>query len=197
MLGPEGVSRALIARLVAEYPAVVAAFRTRYAAAPEDIPDILRVYPAERDVLSIESFPAVFVTESETTGKLDTRQLDATGESDLYSFRYRKRIFIFVTGDATDALDLLRKRLILATREILLTNKILYNTGGQYAVIDGNTVKESFSDTVADNANQFLSGAYIELEVVTEEVLAAFPAPPNAHGTEYIVAVGNIDPAGP
>lgn len=188
MLGPEGVSRALITRLVDEYPAALTGFRERYGASVNDIPDILRVYPAERDVLSIESFPAVFVTESETTGRLDTRQLDSsTGEEDTYTFRYRKRIFIFVTGDAVDPLDLLRKRLILATREILLTNKILYKEGGQYAAVDGNTVRESFSDTVADRSNQFLSGAYLELDVVTEEVLAAWP-PPSPYPTEFVIA---------
>jgi hypothetical protein len=194
MLGPEGVSRALINRLVAKYPSVIADFRERYNASADDIPTVMRVYPAERDVLSIESFPAVFVTESETTGKLDTRQIEADGESDTYTFRYRKRIFIFCAGDATDPLDLLRKRLILATREILLTDKILYNTGGQYAVVDGNTVRESFSDIVANQSNQFLSGAYLELDVVTEELLAAYP-PPSEHGTDFVVPVGNLDPA--
>jgi hypothetical protein len=188
MLGPEGVSRALVTRLVEQYPLAVSGFRRRYNADPLDIPHIVRVFPAERDTATIESFPAVFVTETETTGRLDTRRVDSDGERDVYEYRYRKRIFLFVTGDSTDQVDLLRKRLVLATREILLTNKILFDDGEQYIAVDGNTVKESFSDTVADNSGQFFSGAYLELDVTTEETLAAWPAPYGA-AEEFVVVI--------
>lgn len=194
MLGPEGVSRALVDRLVTEFPDTIAGFRTRYNADEYEIPSVLHVYPTERELLTLMDFPAVFVTELETTGKLDTRQIDADGEEDLYSFRYRKRIFLFCAGDATDLVDLLRKRLALATREILLTNKILYKQDGQYAWVDGNTVRESFSEVSANGSGQFLAGAYIELEVVTEELLSAYP-PPSENPTVFVVDVALPDTA--
>lgn len=177
MLGPEGVARALVTRLREMYPIVLAGFRERYGVDDVVLPEVENIYPAERSLVDIEGFPAIFVTELDTTGKLDTRMIESAEEGDLYLYKYRMRVFVWVVSDSTDSVDLLRKRLVLATREALLANKILHDAGGQYAELDANTLRESFSDTVAGENRELLGGAYLEMEIATQEHLAAWPGP--------------------
>jgi hypothetical protein len=177
MLGAEGVSTAIKDKAEAAMPAKLAQLRARYSADEWTIPAPASLYSTNKDILSIEQFPSIIVTTVDTTGRIGNRQLGGDGVRDVYQYKYRMRIFVYVTGRDDEATDLLRQRYVLAAREVLLTNKILVDAGGQYAALDPNTVKESYSDVAADEAQMLLAGAYLEFEVTTSESLAAYPVP--------------------
>ncbi|AIZ01701.1 putative structural protein [Arthrobacter phage vB_ArtM-ArV1] len=174
MLGAEGVARALVYRIQARFPAKLAEIRTRLAVDAAELPELNAIYPHEINLRAVNAYPCMSVVEYETTGRIGNRQMDSDGDYDEYSYRYRMRVFIWGMGTDHVGTDLLRKRLTLAAREVLLNDKIFYDQGGQYAELDPATLKESFSDVgdVADN--QFLGGAYLEFEVVTQETLKAY-----------------------
>lgn len=176
MLGAEGVSSAIIQKIRDNAEGKIAQLRARYGAAADVLPMPAALYTTDQDVLSIENYPAIICTTVDTTGRIGNRQLSSDGEVDVYQYKYRMRVFVYVTGhDYTDT-DLLRKRFVLALREILLTNLILVDEAGQYALMEPNSVKESYSDVASNAASQLLAGAYLELEVTTAESLAAYPA---------------------
>lgn len=197
MLGPEGVARSLVGRLVERVPAKLAEIRTRLGVDAHELPNLDAVYATEIDVLAITNFPCMAVVEYDTTGRLGNRQLDIDSVYDEYQYRYRMRVFVWGMANGHVETDLLRKRMILAAREVLLTDKILHNddAGGQYAETDAGTLRESFSDIGERAERQFLGNAYLEFEVVTQERLyvQVAPAEPAAIFTG-LTAVGLDEP---
>jgi hypothetical protein len=178
MLGPEGVADALVNRLRAQYPAKLAQLRTRYSASLRELPEIRDVFDVEQDLRSIDMFPCVFVIETETDGRVSNQQIDMDAFADEYFFRYRMRCFIWTVGEDTAYVARAIRRYILATREILLGNKILHNTPGQNAIVDPETIKESTGDIAQDEAGLRLGMAYVELEIMTQEAIATYPERP-------------------
>jgi len=177
MLGAEGVSAAIVKKLETSLPAKITEMRARYGVPAAVLPMPASLYSTEMDVLSIDKYPALIVTTVDTTGKIGNRQFAGTDEVDVYQYKYRMRVFIYVTGKDHGDTDLLRKRYALAAREVLLTNLILVNAGGQYAILEPNTVKESYSDVATNQAQLLFAGVYVEFEVTTAETLAAYPIP--------------------
>jgi hypothetical protein len=181
MLGPEGVADAVVNRLRAQYPPKLAQFRTRYNATVKQLPDIRDVFDVEQDLRSIDMFPCVFVIETETDGRVSNQQIDMDSFGDEYFFRYRMRCFIWTVGEDTAYVARAIRRYILATREILLANKILHDTPGQNAIVDPETIKESTGDIAVDEAGLRLGMAYVEFEVMTQEAIATYPERPFSH----------------
>lgn len=179
MLGPEGVAKALVYRLHERMPAKLAEMRTRLGVDAYELPDLRTMSPTEIDIRAVNDFPAVAVVEFDTTGRLGNQQIDMDAGYEEYVYRYRMRVFVWSMADGHIEVDLQRKRLILAIREILLQGKIIHDdpTAGQYAEIDMNTLKESFSDVGSLTEEQLLGGAYIEVEVPTQERLAWLEQP--------------------
>lgn len=175
VLGAEGVSTAIVTKLREHAPAKITQLRARYGADTATLPMPASLHSTAKDTLSIEEYPAIVCTTVDTTGRIGNRQLSSDGEFDVYQYKYRMRVFVFVTGADTEDTDLLRKRFVLAVREILLTNLILVDGAGQYALMDPNTIKESYSDVAKNDAEQLFAAAYLEFEVTTAESLASFP----------------------
>lgn len=175
MLGPEGVADAIVNRLRAQYPIKLAELRTRYNATIQELPGIRDVFDVEQDLRSIDMFPCVFLIETETDGRVSNQQIDMDGVEDEYFFRYRMRAFIWSIGEDTAYVARAIRRYILATREILLANKILHDRPGQHAAVDPNTVKESIGDMAVDEAGLRLGMAYVEFEVMTQEAITTYP----------------------
>lgn len=181
MLGPEGIARALVGRMHQRLPDKLAELRARLGVTEYELPDVLadNIHPTEVDVLAIGQYPCIAVVEYDTSGRLGNQQTDMDAGYEEYQYRYRMRLFAFGMADGYVETDLLRKRLILAIREILLQDKIMHDdvTGGQYAEVDLNTIRESFSDVGAVTESQLLGGGYIELEIVSQERLKWRNAP--------------------
>jgi len=194
MLGAEGVATAILQKLETRLPAKVTEFRTRYGTTAAALPMPASLYSTEVDVLSVDKYPAIIVTTVDTTGRIGNRQLQGTGEVDVYQYKYRMRVFLYVTGTDHGPTDLLRKRYALAAREVLLTNLVLVDADGQYALLEPNTVKESYSDVATNQAQLLFAGVYVEFEVTTAESLAAWPEP--LPGDVEIVADVGVIPAG-
>jgi hypothetical protein len=176
MLGPEGVARALVGRLHERLPDKLAEIRARLGVTAYELPDVLadNIHPTEADVLAIGQYPCIAVVEYDTSGRLGNQQTDLDAGHEEYQYKYRMRIYAFGMADGYVETDLLRKRLILAIREILLQDKVVHNdvAGGQYAEVDSNTLRESFSDVGSVEESQLLAGGYIEVEIASQERLA-------------------------
>lgn len=173
MLGPEGVSRAVVNRFAAALPAKIARSRTRHGASEAELPDIQKIYPVEQDLASIEEFPCIFIVEVDTDGKISNEQLDIDAFYDSYKFRYKMRAFVWVIGEDANYVAVAIQRYILALREIMLGNKILHQGDGNYAELDPNTIRESIGDLLQDESTR-LGMAYLEFDVVTQEAVSSY-----------------------
>lgn len=178
MLGPEGVADAVVNRLRAQFPTKLAQLRTRYNATVKQLPDMQGIFDVEQDLRSIDMFPCIFVIETETDGRVSNQQIDMDSFGDEYFFRYRMRVFIWTVGEDTSYVARAIRRYILATREILLANKILHDSPGQQALVDPETIKESTGDIAVDEAGLRLGMAYVELEIMTQEAISTYPERP-------------------
>jgi hypothetical protein len=178
MLGPEGVADAIVKRFRTEFPLKLAQLRTRYDASVMELPDMRGIFDVEQDLRSIDMFPCLFLIETETDGRVSNQQIDMDSFGDEYFFRYRMRAFIWMVGEDTSYVARAIRRYILATREILLANKILHDSPGQNAVVDPNTVRESIGDMAVDDAGLRLGMAFVEFEVMTQEAIATYPERP-------------------
>ncbi|ALY09862.1 hypothetical protein SEA_ROSIEPOSIE_16 [Arthrobacter phage RosiePosie] len=179
MLGAEGVSRALVYRLLERVPGKLAEIRARLGVDADELPELAAIYPHEISIRAINAYPCASVVAYQTTGRVGNRQFESDSGYDEYSFKYKMRIFLWGMSNDHVATDLLRKRLALAVREVLLNDKIFYNENSQYADLDPDTLLESYSDVGSLAENQFLGGVYLELEVSSQEILVAFQGVPN------------------
>lgn len=186
MLGPEGVTRGVTEQAKLTLPGKLSEFRTRYETTAATLPDFQTVYSDGVNALSIEKFPSLVVVIPSTTGKIDNRQTDIDSTFEEYSYRYTVRLFAYVLGDSEGATSLAVKRYTLAVREAFLAAKILPVDGDDYAVIDPQTVVESYSE-LAPKDNRYIAASYVQFEVVTTERLA-FPARFGTEPAELIIA---------
>lgn len=177
MLGHEGVVRALTVRLRERLPQQVATLRAELGVDVRALPDVPagQIHPTEVDVVSKGRFPVFMVTQDGTGIQQSTRQVEAGPDFDEYEFRYRCRITFYATGDSPEATEVQRKRLLLALRQTVLSDRILHSEGGESAVVDHGYLREQFSDLAQDGSGTLLGGAYLELEILTTERLQYAP----------------------
>lgn len=194
MLGPEGVSRAVVLRLRDRMPAKVARMRVRYGASEPELPDIVDIFPVEQDLSSIERFPCIFVIEVDTDGRVSNEQFDMDAFADEYSFRYKMRAFVWVIGEDTNYIALAIQRYILAMREIALGNKIFHDADGNYAQLDPNTVRESIGDIAQDEAGMRLGMAYLEFDITTQEGVTSYMPRPSGGEAEIAIDMISVAP---
>jgi hypothetical protein len=175
MLGHEGVTQALHQSILQWLPQVADQMRTELGLdetglripAPKDI------HPVMDDAIQIGRFPALMINELETGPRSTTRQSAGSGDLDKYLIRYRFRIYLWVTGAGYRSTGAAIKRLTTAARTTLLVNRILFDNGKESAITDPKSFKEVFSDVAGDTSTKYLAGSYIELEVMTTELLRA------------------------
>lgn len=174
MLGHEGVIRALTMKLREQVPAAVERLSKSLPNGAE-LPRIepQDIHPTEVDVIGKGRFPTLMVVQEGTGIQQSTRQVDVFGDRDEYAFRYRCRILLWATGTGVENTELMRKRLMLALRIALLSDRVIHNdeTTGEHAYVDHGYMREQFSELAQDNMGKLLGGGYIEVEVVSHEVL--------------------------
>jgi hypothetical protein len=192
MLGPEGVADAVVDRLRKRYPARLEDIRERKNIKINELPDIVQVFDVEQELQSIERFPCVFIVEVDTDGKVSNQATDQNGFQEQYMFRYKMRAFIWVVGEEAAYIARAIRRYILATREILMTDKILVQGKGVSATIDPTNIRESVGDMAVDDAGKGLGMAYVEFDVLTQESLTTLPYAPDI-GDELLDIGMDID----
>lgn len=154
--------------------------------------------------LPLDSYPALLVIARETLGMVRVDVDDATANAGQarYLTRYAVRTFGWARARQEDpapgrrgaSTDRARKRLILAVREVYLDHQAVeVALGGTpdlepdddayvapHAVtvtIDERTLRESYSDVVADDDGP-VAAAYLDLEVTLDELVPVRTAPP-------------------
>lgn len=177
MIGSEGVTRHMVNKLRDNMPAKLAELRARAGVSMKELPEVQRWFAHDLDELEVGGFPAVLVTETESTGQIGNREITYGTEADEYTFEYVLRIFCWAMGDSAGGTSLSLKRYIQAIEELSLYNKLLYSNadGNEYAKVDPKFIKHSYSDVAVDGANQVLAAGYVELHIVTRELLGAPP----------------------
>lgn len=199
MLGADGVANLLVERIQSVVPQRLAQIRLRYQVGTDVLPDPEQVLPFEPQQISVEKWPTLFVEVHDTLGKTGTTQQSSGAEIDLFSYRYRCRLYAWCrANDALvdgGAVEQQVRRMLLAIRESLLIKKVLIDdeTYGQTARVDPNTVKETYGQPGTDKAGLIISGAFVEVEILTYESLEAWPPPsdlPTTVAAPLIQAVG-------
>lgn len=197
MIGPEGVARLLTQRLRETVPAKVTELQNRYSVTARELPGPSTdcIYPTVRDVVAIGKFPCMMVSVVDNVGRAAvTRLTEATGEFDEYEYRYRVRIFQYVTGDDYEPTALERMRLMLAVREVLLYNKIMGPLNGDTVTIDDLSFRESFDEGLATiNTSKLMGASMMELEIKTVERLYQTPG----DQTTLTIDVDHLPPVHP
>ncbi len=199
MLGPEGVARAVTARLKSNLPPTIVRLREKYAvdarALPAPDPD--NIHPNEEDVIDIGSFPAMMVTIRDTGGRTaPVKNSDVEGRYTEYHFRYRVRLYFYVSATDYGPTAVLRFRYIEAIRETLFRNLSLYATSSEAVNIDELTWAEELEGGIGslEGAAQLIGSGAITFEVTTTERLEALGDAEAVTVTHEIVRVEATEP---
>lgn len=197
MLGPEEVTRTVVRRLRTAMPDRLTMLRARYETTLAKLPDVALIEPDELDVLAINEFPAIFAVPLDTSGRLDNRQTEATGDYDEYSFTYNVRVFVYARGGDYKSTSLMTKRYTLAVRECLLAGKQL-TTGDENLTIEPKTLRESYSQvSQLPDSQKYISGSYLDVQVVSEERIYSTLEPVEAEIVSDVHVVAGVNKALP
>jgi hypothetical protein len=197
MLGPEEVTRTLVRRLRTAMPDRLTMLRARYDTTLAKLPDVAKIEPDELDVMTLEDFPAIFAVPLDTSGRLDNRQTETTGDYDEYSFTYNMRIFVYARSGDYKTTSLLTKRYTLAVRECLLAGKQL-TEGDENLTIEPKTLRESYSQvSQLPDSKKYLSGAYLDVQIVSEERIYSTIEPVEAEIISDVHVVAGVNKALP
>lgn len=180
MLGTEGISRAVFRRVRDDLPGRLTILRQRLGIEVAALPVIQTVTPDEVDVLSIESYPAIFVVMPDTTGKIDNRQTDSAAEWDEYSYVYNVSLYVYVTGSTYKETSLRLKRYMLAVREMLLANKIIHpmDDDGNSANLLPESLQEKYSNVVPESGKLLTAGEFVFQVRSAERITTVAPGGP-------------------
>lgn len=170
MSGPEDVAELLRAHLADAVPTRLDELRAELSLTTKVLPDPKLVTAQERDLVNLAEWPAIFVVVQRLEG---LRRNDGPNEDGTvtYRARYPVRVFVFVRADGYEPTDLLRKRYVRATREVLFA-------GQEVAELDERSYSESYSDVGQDDNKRSIAGFYADFTVELDEDLAARPATP-------------------
>lgn len=175
MRGLEGAELLVSDYLQTNMPAKLAELRIRHGLDPAEaatiLPDVAKWTEGPRPsrVLAIDDYPFVTTIGQDTVAAGELERGADRGDNvtaDLYRFRYRIRVFAWVRGETWEGTHLRRHRLVLAIRELLLE---AIGLDVDYAAVDPQTIRESYSDVVPDEDLRTLAAAYVEVVVVLAE----------------------------
>lgn len=215
MHGPEAAAEAITQLLAAKLPAKTDELLARLEPARLDRAARARWHPkliASFDVLDLplDSFPAFLVvaTSASRVRRVDVARDPAHAGHAVYLVTYRLAVYTWAAAPVGDhatpadrgqAADVMRKRLVLAVRETLLSNLAMtvtlgagLNDAGEpvtgstvHGAIDDTTWTEAYSD-VEDEQGGTVAAARTEFDLTLEEAVPARPAPPTAERVEVI-----------
>lgn len=178
MNGPEGAATNVVAWLTTRIPARLRVLEQRYGLPAGGLPDPVKVLDHERGPIPMEHWPSVYVLSRGMGGMqlVDVRD----DSSEIYQVTYGIRVLVWVRAEGYEAVDLLRKRYILAVREALLERKQLtpaatYGSGDlgsptAQTMIAPETMREDYSEVILDSGRT-IAGAYLDVNVLVTEVL--------------------------
>lgn len=183
MIGPEGAAQALTEQLEAQLPAKLAELRTRLTVEEADLPDPGLVEPHDRIRRPIEAYPAVLVLVTGLGSLTPVDRPDSLPE--VWVARYPFRIYLWLRGEYEDATDLLRKRYVLAVREVLLARRVLATAvqgdsgiripAGDTPAIDPIALREDYSPIALDENGATVAAAYVEAACLIAESVEPDP----------------------
>lgn len=211
MRGPEDAAGLVAAMLAGDLPAKVGELAARLnlpaAGLPgaPPVPDSLEaprlVAAEERYNLTDDEWPAVLVnvlsivrTEPVDTVAGPPTELgvvDADAGAQVWAVTYRVRVYVYARGEDYGDTDRRRKRLTLAARELLLTNRELDPQVAGAAVVAA-WAGESYS-SIEPRVGRSVAGAYVDVDVKLYEVARTAPAPQYQATTPLVV----VDPPFP
>lgn len=179
MFGPEGAADHAAEWLAGRIPARLRVLEERYQLDAGTLPDPAKVRSYEAGPIAIEDWPSVYVLPQRLE-RMDLIEV-RSDSSEVYRCRYVVRVLLWVRADSYASTDRLRKRYVLATREALLERKQLapaptygsgdYGTDTSSTVVDPSGIREDYSDVFTDDANRTIAGAYLDVPIITTEVL--------------------------
>jgi len=184
MLGADGVANLVIGRLRDRMPGRVALIRDRYGIDVNALPDIELFKAYEPTSMSVEKWPAVYVEIDDTAGKTGAQRESMQGAYDVYSFRYRVRVYVMartLTGHLEgNEVEPMIRRYIAAAQEAVIPGLILVadDVHGQHATTDPNTLKQVYgAPQFGQDVAEIIGSARLEFEVKTTEEIEAVPGP--------------------
>lgn len=195
MLGSEGVGRHLTLKLERAMPPKLHEMRQRLTAelpdpvTPATLPEVQRWIPFDIDQLEVGGFPCVLITEVESTGRLANIQQEVGLSYNEWTFEYIMRIFVWAMGDTAGGVALMRNRYVQAIEEILLGNKLVYQSDTEQLAVDGSTIRHSYADAAEDDHAQILQGGYVEVRIKSIERVNTVIPPYQPEGLPIITSV--------
>lgn len=179
MDGPEGAGALVAAWLTTRIPARLRLLEARLDMTAGTIVDPARVLSEDTGPIAIEDWPSVYVLP-QRLDRMDVVDVDAQGET--YACRYVMRVLMWVRASTYADTELLRRRYVLATREALLERKQL-RTAPTYGspewgqlvgniTVDPASIREDYGPMI-DDEGRTIAGAFIDLNVLTAERMAA------------------------
>lgn len=165
MDGMEGAVSTVVDRLKTALPAKTVQLRARYEIDPDTdgdkLPNVITVAPYNRARLGVEEWPAVLVAGQETP---TMRRAD---QPTIWLVTYKLRAFVWVRGDSSEQVELVRQRLTLAVRELLLERKTMTDS----LMVDDSSLRESFSELARDDNQATVAASYVEFNAWVQETL--------------------------
>lgn len=184
MLGPEGITRGILANLTELVPQELVKLRAAMSTETEtvtkdDLPDVAEWIPYfQESLVSIEEFPVVMIHIQDTDGEYSNEQTDRDGFGDEYEFRYRGRVYVIVLGESEGDAALRSMRTTVAIRSALLRRTRLYSSEAESARLEKSTIQESFDQVMGDpKRGEWLAASYVSFTAKSSEVVTQYTEP--------------------
>lgn len=193
MIGPEGAAQAVAERLAAALPGRLAELRTRYTVTAAELPDPALVEPHDRIRRPLEDWPAVLVLVQQLARFTPTDRPSAGGET--WVARYPFRVYLWLRAEDDVDVDLLRKRYVLAVREVLLARRSLMDTAGpagDVPNVDPLALTEDYGPVALDENGNTIAAAYVAADILIAEEVTPLPELGTVNTTT--VTVEHLDP---
>lgn len=183
ILGPEAAAASLAARLADQLPTKLDELATRYEAEPATLPHPAVVAAHDRLRLPVEDWPAVLVLVQELSRITPVDRPQDGGET--WVGRYPFRVYLWLRGDDDAGVDLLRKRYVLAVREVLMARRSLIDPtsdaagtatpAGDVPVIDALALREDYGPVALSDAGATVAPAWVGADVLIAEEVPRLP----------------------
>jgi hypothetical protein len=182
MIGPEGAVATLLSYVQANMPAKITELQARYSD-PDLRPPALYA-PSLRERLELNQYPALeFQFQSFGNPKYLNNELTQL----TWQIPYKVRVYATERGNSFDQVEIRRKRLLVATLEIIGFDVKLSASPSVW--VDFTSLNGQFFGVgkIQDRDNRSIAATYIEMNVIVEEMTE--PAPSLAVADTVVVSV--------
>lgn len=178
MLGPEGVTRALVKHAERLVPEGLRRVREQRGLNLQQLPELHQITGYEPHAKTLGMFPMLSFQVEDTTGRLDTRRVVDSGEGDLYIRMYRATAKTFVASQSEVETVQALHRYALAVRDGL---QLIRGIRDEVPVEDSLEITtrqttERYSGTTEQNG-RFVATASFVFYLRAEEFVPAIQGP--------------------